>query len=99
MWLHKGLDVTSVIEIQHPSPPRRQGQVGVHPPETGSGGCGSDGTDSTMEGLSIPEDREPEARNPGGQRSVDTMGETGGRQQAGATWRSWHIAGSKEALA
>ena len=62
MWLRKGSYVTSDNEVQYPYPPWRQVQGGVHPPDTGSGGWGSDGAHSSVEGLRIPEDREPEAR-------------------------------------
>ena len=61
-WLHKGSGVTNNSEFQYPSPPWRQGQGGVHLPETESGGWGSDGTASTMAGLRRPESRDPEAR-------------------------------------
>ena len=66
MRLHKGLDVTSDIKIQHPSPLRKQKQGGVNPPETISGGRGSDVTASTKEKLIPPEAREPKAIEPGG---------------------------------
>ena len=104
MWLFNVSDITSYSEIQHPSPPRSQVQVGVHPPETVSGVWGSGVTSSTAEGLSIPDARgaefiETEARYPGGQRAVYMMVNTVGRRQAGATWRSRNISGVKEALA
>ena len=93
MRLHKGLDVTSDIKIQHPSPLRRQKKGGVNPPETISGGRGSDVTASTKEELIPAEAREPEARNPGGLWSVWTLGEEVGQQQMGAVRRSICIAG------
>ena len=66
MRLHKGLDVTSDIKIQHPSPLRRQKKEGVNTPETISGGRGSDVNASTKEELIPPEAREPKAIEPGG---------------------------------
>ena len=98
VWLRRGSDVTSNSGIQHPSPPRLQVQRGLHTPETGSGRWGSDGTDSAVEDIKSPEARETEARELGGQPEVGTMGDKGGRQQAGATWINWRISGVKEAF-
>ena len=97
MWLHKGADVTFNSEIQHPSTPRRQGQGGVHSPETGSGGHGSDVTARSMEGIRCPEDMDPEAREPCGRRAAGTMGEERGRQQVEVMQISRRIDGVKEA--
>ena len=88
MRFYRSLDVTSNSDIQHPSPMRRQGQGVVHPPETRSGGRGSDGTASAVEGLRIPEAKKTEARDTGGRRSDGMKGEKGGRRQVGATRRS-----------
>ena len=91
MWLRKGSYVTSDSEIQYHSPPRRKGKGGVYTPEPGSGGWGSTGTASVVEGLSIPEAREPESREPGGQWAIGTVVEEGGRRQVGVTWRIQRI--------
>ena len=48
-----------------------------HRPDMVEGG--SDGTASTMSGISPPEAREPEARDLVSQRADGTMGEEGGR--------------------
>ena len=99
MQFFKDSDVTSDSEIQYLSPMRCQGKGGVHPPETGSGGRGSDGTASAMEGLRRPEAREKDARETGSQRSLGMMGEEGVQLQVGATWKNRHVAGVNEALA
>ena len=62
MWLHRGSYVTSDSEIQHPSSPWIQVQVGLHPKDTESGGWSSDGTACAMGGLRPPEASKPEAR-------------------------------------
>ena len=49
MWLCKGSNVTSDSEIQHPSPPWRQGQKGIHPIKTKYVGWRSDGTDGAVD--------------------------------------------------
>ena len=95
MWLCKGSDVTSNSEIQHTSSPKRQVQGCVHPPETGSGGWGIDGTTSAMEGLSPPEDRETEASETVRRQEVGTMGYKVGHRKEVATWRGWSISGVK----
>ena len=82
--------------MQHPSPPRRQGQEVVHPPETGSGGWVSDSAASAVKGLRIPEAINPEARYSGGRKALETMGEYVGWQQVGETWRSRRISVVKE---
>ena len=79
MWLCKSVDVTSDSEIQHPSPPRRQVQGGVHLTETRSDGRGIDGTASAVVGISHPEARDWEDREPGGRRAAQTMGAEGGQ--------------------
>ena len=65
MWLSKGSDFTSYIDIQHSPPPKCQGQGGIHFPETGSVVWGSDGTYHAVEELRIPEAGGPEARESG----------------------------------
>ena len=65
MWIFKGSADTIDSEVQYPSPPWIQGQVGIHPTETKSGGWSIDGTPGAVAGLSPPEARETEARGPG----------------------------------
>ena len=65
MWLCNSAYVTSVSEVQHPSSPWRQEQGGIHPAESKPGGWGSDGTDSSVVGLSPAEARNPEAMGTG----------------------------------
>ena len=77
MRLREDKDENSDSEIQHPSTPMRQGQGGVHFPETWSDGWGSDSTARAMEKLRIPETRYPEARDPGGQHAEETTVENG----------------------
>ena len=83
MWLCKVSDFTSNSEIQHTSPPWRQGQGCVHLTEAKYGGWRSDGTAGAISGISPPEDREPEARGPGRGRSLgqQEMEEDGNEQE------------------
>ena len=64
-----------------------------------SGGWVSDGTDSAMSGLNLTEAREMDARGAGRLQEDRAEIYGGERQQAGATRKSRHIAGSIEASA